>query len=167
MEFTPHDFKEVPEIAKLQSKIDNMDAKYVYEISDEIFQKQPFLLSVLLGYRLDTTPEELEELMKVYFMIWEYFKSHKNVQSKKVTETYFEKIQRRNIQMLKYTEGEPENGDKLKIFSGNLQNLKSKALFAAISFKFNNSPGLSKMDAELKGIIIIGIKSFIECFETI
>jgi len=167
MEFTQNDFNESIELAELIRKIDLMDAEYVNTVTDEIYAKQPFFLTVLLGYRLDVRPKELEELMKIYFLIWEYFKSNQHVQTRKVNQAYFEKIQKRNIQMLKYSEGELTEKDKLKVFSPDLQNLQSKSLLAAIFFRFNNRPVLSKMKTEKKGLILIGIKSFIECFEKI
>ena len=167
MKFTQKDFDETTELAALIGKIDNMDAEYVNTVTDDIFIKQPFFLSVLLGYRLDVLPIELEEIMRIYFLIWEYFKSNPNVQTRMVKQAYFEKIQLRNIQMLKYCEGEPSQHDKLKVFSHDLQKLQSKSLLAAVLFRFDNRLVLSKMDGEKKGFVLIGIKSFIECFETI
>lgn len=167
MDFTPNDFNETTELAVLIGKIDQMDAAYVNSVTDEIYQKQPFFLSVLLGYRMDVLSVELEELMKIYFLIWEYFKSKQNVRTRKVEQAYFEKIQLRNIQMLKYSEGETSQLDKLKVFSSDLQKLQSKSILAAVFFRFDHRPVLSKMNGEEKGIILIGIKSFIECFETI
>jgi len=167
MEFTQNDFNESIELTELIRKIDMMDAPYVNTVTDDIYAKQPFFLTVLLGYRLDVFTEELEELMKIYFLIWEYFKSNQHVQTRKVNQAYFEKIQTRNLQMLKYSEGELSQKDKLKVFAPDLQNLKSKSLLAAILFRFNNRLVLSKMNVQKKGLILIGIKSFIECFETI
>lgn len=167
MNITQKDFDETIVVANLLTKIDNMDAEYVNEISDEIFKWQPFFLTVLLGYRLDISSEELEEIMKIYFLIWEYFKPNKNVQTKNVTETYFEEIQDKNIHMLHYVEDESEPTGRMEIYSNDLQNLKSKALLTAVLFRYNNRPVLSKMDEKMKGIILVGIKSFIECFETI
>jgi len=167
MNITQKDLNETIELARLLTKIDNIGVEYFNEISDEIFKQQPFFLTVLLGYRLDTSTEELEEIMKIYFLIWEYFRQTKNVHTKKVTEAYFETIQNRNIHMLQYVEGEPEQNDRLKIYTSNLQNLKSKALLTAVLFRYNNRPVLSKMDEKKKGIILVGIKTFIECFETI
>ncbi|MEJ7736094.1 MAG: hypothetical protein WKF97_01595 [Chitinophagaceae bacterium] len=109
MEITDNDLSEVTEVTVLANKIDNIDAEYVNSTSDEIFQRQPFFLTVLLGYRLDTTPIELEEIMKIYFLIWEYFRPYSNVQTKKVTEDYFETIQSKHIDMLQYAEGEIED----------------------------------------------------------
>ena len=159
MDITQNDLKEVIELTGLQKKIDNIDAEYVNLISDEIFQKQPFYMTVLLGYRIDTTPEELEEIMKIYFLIWEYFRLNKNVQTKKVTETNFETIQRKHLEMLHYADGEPGQLGKMEVYSSDLQNLRSKALLTAVLFRYNNRPVLLKMDEFKKGIILVGIKT--------
>lgn len=167
IKFTQNDFNETKILAELIKKIDRIDSDYVNTISDEIFKFQPFFLTVLLGYQYDVTMEELEEIMKIYFIVWEYFKLNPNLQTKQVTESYFNKIQKKNIEMLRYTQGEPKENDKIEIYSSDLQNLKSKSLMTAIFFRFNERPTLLKMNIEKKGAIMIGIKSFIECFETI
>jgi len=167
MNITQNDYNETTELAALIYRIDNIDAEYVNKTSDEIFKQQPFFLNVLIGFRLDTSPEELEEFMKIFFLIWEYFRQNKNVQIKQVSVSFFERIQNRNIQMLQYVEGEHGENAGMKIYGNDLQNLKSKALFTAVLFRYNNRPVLLKMDDNKKGIILIGIKSFIECFETI
>lgn len=167
IKFTNNDFEETKILAESIKKIDQIDSEYVNSISDEIFKLQPFFLTVLLGYRQDISMEELEEIMKIYFVVWEYFRLNPNVQTKQVTESFFNKIQKRNIEMLKYSEGESTENEKSEIYSSNLQNLKSKSLMSAIFFRFDDRPTLKNMDIEKKGIIMIGIKSFIECFETI
>jgi hypothetical protein len=167
MDFKQNDSTEAKDLVKVQIKIDNIDAEYVNLISDEIFQKQPFFLTVLLGYRLDTTAIELEEIMKIYFLIWEYFRTNKKVQTIKVTEDHFETIQDKNIAMLQYADGELDDVEKTKIYSSDLGNLKSKALFTAVLYRYNERTVLLKMEERKRTIILIGIKSFIECFETI
>lgn len=161
------DFDGTTEVAGLLTKIDKLSSEEVNRLSDEIFKLQPFFLTVLLGYRFDVTPEELEEIMKIYFLIWEYFRTQKNVQTRQVTENYFEKVQDRHIKMLKYVEGESTQNDKMNIYSYDLVNLKSKTLLTALLHRYNNRPTLIKMDKKSKGIVLVGIKSFIECFETI
>ena len=163
--FTAKDYSETSELAGLIRKIDAIDAEYANRVSDEIFKHQPFFLTVLLGYRVDVSAQELEELMKIYFLIWEYFKPNKNLRKKKVTQTQFEKVQRRNMYMLNYSEGESEES-RDKIYTDELQNLKSKSLWAAVQFRYNTRTVLVNMDPENKGIILIGILSFIQCFET-
>ncbi|WP_423128092.1 hypothetical protein [Gaoshiqia sp. Z1-71] len=167
MKFTQKDYDETGQLAELIKKIDHIDPAYVNTVSDEIFQRQPFFLSVLLGYQFDVSMEALEEIMKVYFLIWEYFRSNPNVQKKQVTQAFFEKNQAKNIGMLKYSEGEPNEREKMKVYFYDLQKLKSKALWTAVLYRCDSRPVLQKMNTEIKGIILIGMKSFIDCFETI
>ena len=166
MNFTQQDFDEIETLANLSQKIDNIDAAYVNTVSDDIYKKQPFLLSILLGYHNDVTPIELEELMKIYFLIWEYFKDNKNIQERKLTEQLFEEYHNRNIQMLSYVDSEDSDQQTI-VYKQELQNLKSKALMTVILYRFNNRSGLIEMNEKTRGIILIGIKTFIECFETI
>jgi hypothetical protein len=154
----------IAEMHELLRKLDCIGPEYVNTISAEIYDRQPFFLTVLLGYRFDVLPEELDEIMRIYFLIWEYFKKDPNIQKKKVGEENFNIIQRRHIQMFKYAGGESEDA-KLLLYSDDWNSLRSKALVAAIIFQFTERPVLTKMNVERKAIILVGIKSFIECFE--
>jgi hypothetical protein len=167
MKFTEQDFKEVQEFAIQLTTIDNIDAAYVDKVSSELFIHQPFFLSVLMGYREDISMEELDEIVKIYFLIWAYFKQNKNVHAKKVTTPFFETIQNRKIQMLQYVSGETDEQEKMKIYCNDLQQLTSKALLTAVFYRYNNRPVLLRMDTMKKSLIFLDINSFIECFETI
>jgi len=167
MKITKEDINETIILNELIRKTNIIKAEYINSVSDEIFNTQPFFLTVLLGYRFDITKKELEEIMIIYFLIWEYFKIKKKLPIKKITEMDFEEIQNRNIQMLKYSVGELSLNDKLKVYSNDLKYFKSKSLLAAIIYKFQNRSILIKMDENNKNSILIGIKSFIECFEAI
>ena len=167
MKITQKDFDETTELAALLTKIDTLSPEEVNTLSEEIFERTPFFLTVLLGYRFELTSEELEEIMKIYFLVWKYFRTNKNVRTEQVTETYFENIQDRHIEMLKYFEGETEQKKNRNVYSYDLGKLNSKALLTAVLHRYDNRPTLLKMQEESKGIIFVGIKSFIECFETI
>jgi hypothetical protein len=107
MKFREKDFGEIDRVSKIIRFVDEMDIKYADQESDEIYQKQPFILSLILGYRFDVNPGELGEVIKVIYIIWEYFKVFKNIGSQQVTEEQYERITVRNLHMLKYYEGEP------------------------------------------------------------
>jgi len=159
--------KGTPGVSEIILKIDNVDYAYAHGITDEMNRYQPFLLSMLLGYRLDLKPGELEEIIKIVFMIWEYFRANQNVRNTKLTEQGFERIQKRNIELIKYLEGESQPSDIRNITSSDLDHLKSKALLTGIFFRFNTKNALLKMDTTTKGTLLIGMKSVIECFEEI
>jgi hypothetical protein len=148
-------------------KIDNQSLKKTNSLLDEMLKKQPFYYEVLFSYQIDVSTEELEELIKIYLIIWLYFRTNKNVQTRIVTVNYFENVQKKHIEMLKFIDGEKSQKNIIDVYSNDLQNLKSKALFTAVFYRYNSTPVLLKMDSQIKGIILIGIKSFIECFETI
>ena len=143
MELSKADIKETEQLAVILRKIDNIDADYVNLISDEIFQYQPFFLSALLGLRLDVTPAELDEVMKIYF----------------------EMIQLRHIEMLRYMDDEFSQKEIGEITSSDLENVKSKVLLTAVLIRYDTRPVLMRMNDEMKGIVFIGVKSFIEYFE--
>ena len=125
------------------------------------------MISILLGYRLDLKEKELEEIMKIIFIIWEYFKNFDKIHKIKISEKLFEKIQQRNIHMLKYIEGESGQIVQNNVVESDLRHLHSKALLSGIFFQFNQKKPLIEMNNEKKGIILIGMKSLIECFDEI
>lgn len=161
------DKKDSLKVGQLIKKIDRIDGGYVNKESDIISQKQPFLISLILGYRFDLKELELEEIMKIIFLIWEYFKNSNQAEKAKISESQFERIQQRNIHMLKYLEGEQGQSEKLELIALDLGHLKSKALFTGIIFQFNRKASLAGMKSETRGIILVGLKSLIECFEEI
>lgn len=161
------DKKESLRVGQLIKKNELIDEEYVKKESDIISQKQPFLISLIFGYRFDLKELELEEILKVIFLIWEFFKNHSQIESTKISETQFMRIQQRNIHMLKYFEGEQGENAKLELVFSDLENLKSKSLFTGIIIQFNQKVALLDMKSENRGIILVGLKSLIECFEDI
>ena len=167
MELSESDIRETNEVADLMFKIDNWDADYINSISSEILQYQPYFLSVLAGVRLEVTEEELEEFLKIYFLIWEFFRKDKNVLAKKVTEADFLKVHNKQIEMLRYMEGEPTKKEKGKVVLYDFQKIKSRSLLAAVLLRYSDRPVIAKMDEQMKGHVFVLIKSFIECFENL
>jgi hypothetical protein len=106
-------------------------------------------------------------VIKIVFIIWEYFRENKNIKNKKLTEQHFERIQKRNMGLLKYLEGESEPKEILNITSTDLDHLKSKAFLTGIFYRFDTQSDLVKIDIATKGTVLIGMKSVIECFEEI
>ncbi len=161
------DKKESQRVGQLIKKIEPIDENYINKESDIISQKQPFLISLILGYRFDLKELELEEIVKVIFLIWEFFKNHRQIEQTKISESQFMRIQQRNIHMLKYFEGERGKNAKLELVSADLENLNSKSLFTGVIFQFNHKVALLNMKEETRGILLVGLKSLIESFEEI
>ena len=102
MDLSESEINEANEVADLMFKIDEeWNGDYITSLSSEIIQHQPFLLSVLAGIRLEITEEELEEILKIYFLIWESFRNNKNVLEKKLTETDFNRVFNKQVDFSK------------------------------------------------------------------
>ena len=165
MKILEKDIKDVTVVGEIINRMNIADLDFFDSESDVICKRQPFLISLLLGYQRDCKPNEFEEIAKILFVIWEYFKLRNKIKRKKITKTQFERIERRNYHLLKYLEGESEKSERLKVIESDMSHLNSKALFAGILLAFNTWDAFIKMDTENKGILLIGLKSLIECFE--
>lgn len=71
------------------------------------------------------------------------------------------------MHLLKYLEGEPGHEGKLEVIASDLEHLNSKALLTGLFLRFNTQNELINMKPETRGILLIGMKSLIECFEEI
>lgn len=107
-------------VVQLIKKVATIDGAYVNNESETIAMKQPFLISLLLGYRLDMKETELEEVMRIIFLIWEYFKGFKQIGQIRISERQYERLKLRNINMLKYFEGEQGNDAKHAVAGSDL-----------------------------------------------
>lgn len=167
MQFTDTDFQETEQVAQIVLFCDQADNQTLEQVADEIYRYQPFLISIFLGYKDDVDIFQHDELLRVLIIIWLFFKDRPNVKRTKITEKMFEAKQRKNAQFLKYLEGEPNQKTKEQTTDLNLGALKSKALFSVVLFKIKDGAALKKLDIEFIGIILLGMKSLIECFEQI
>jgi hypothetical protein len=167
MEITGRDFKDTKRVAELINFVDQMDISSFDKESDVLYQKQPFFLSLILGYNFDINKAELGEVIKVIYIIWEYFKGHEKAMKIQVTKQQYERIMARNAHMLKYMEGEPMAKQKSATIGSDLDHLKSKALLTRIFFRFKTNKTLLGIQSEKAGIILIGMKTLIQCMEEI
>ena len=167
MQINAKQLDDTERVFDIMFRLDNIDVAGAEKISDEIFQKQPFFLTALLGLRHDISMVELEEIIKIYLLIWEYFKRKPRAQSVKITQESFEKRLLNNAHMFMYVDKEDNERVKKEIFENDLNSIKSGALLAIILLRLNSRPILQNMNSENKGIIITGIKTFIECFEAL
>ncbi len=147
--------KDLTRVIAIFEKIHRLsnDFAWANTITDELFIYQPFLLSMLIGYKFDLSPSELEETLNLYIAVWEFFKVNPKAKTNKITEAMFERFQKMNIKVFELND--PVEKDTVTI------------LLAAIFERFRKRPALFSMDTQTKGAIMVGVKSIIECFEEI
>ena len=166
MDFSSKDFTEIKELRQILEKIDANPKKHLSQIIDELYQFQPFLLSLIMGFRPDLNQDEFDEVSQVYSIIWEFFKGKKNIKKKKLTVNRFEELQKNNIHFFRYLELSNRKEKDFAI-TNDIQNQANNALLTVIFHRFLTSPILLGMNENHRAIILIGVKSTIEGLEEI
>lgn len=166
MKIAATDFQDAERIAALLLRIEANDARVFEEVLEEIHRYQPFMLSIMLGYQYDFSSEAFNEILKLHLLIWLFFREQPTAKQQAITQAQYESHESRNIQLLKYMEGEnPNDTSFAAVIKKNLERLRSKALWTACMFRFNEQPSLKNLDSQTRGFTLIGLKSMIECFE--
>jgi len=147
-------------------EIDNVDLIEASKISERIVKKQPFIMSLLIGYKFDVKEEQLNEIMKMLFIIFLFFEKQTKIDKYQINPIDFESHQKKNIKFLKYFSTEPNKETQVKSNELYLSNLRFKSLFTGILMMSNTSVNFRTLSPELRGIIIIGMKTLIDCLET-
>lgn len=160
-----NDFHEAESLAKSISTIDQINFDEESSMADEMLKYQPFFFNVLLGEQNDLTKEEFKEVRKIYFLIWDYFRLQPNMQTRELTQDDFYKSLNKNLQMMQQSESLNTQNKKAELFQKDLQNLKSKALMAAVLMRFNKQSPLVKLNATIRSQMFVSFKSFIDCFD--
>lgn len=138
--------------------------QYANTVTDELYRHQPFILSMIMGYKMDLTPEELGPVVKLYITIWEYYKSNANVRAIPITQKTYEMVEDKNIRMLNNFEKMASDGKQVFLVN-DLNKVDGKALLAAVFLQFRENKALRDMDIQTKGMLLIGLKSVIQCFD--
>jgi hypothetical protein len=166
LKFSSSDFVGLEPLVESMKRIDDNDLQYIDPLMDEIGVHQPFMASIMLGFNLDLPEDETEEMIRIYLMIWAWFKNQPGCLEKAFSQKRFEAISRRNMEFLHYLTGEQDHKESFRnVVAIDLEKLKSKALFSTVLYRFETRPVLSAMKIREKGLLLLGIKSLIECLD--
>jgi hypothetical protein len=164
--------KEIADTKRLAGIITDVEKKqndfdFANRSTDDIYQYQPFLLSVIMGYKMDLPPAPLDALVKLYIILWEYFKNEPNVRKVTITQQQYEKAEDIQVSKLQTLDRLTSAKQKETAIANDLNKSASKALLALIFTEFKEKKVLKDLDQQTKAILLIGFKSFIQCFEDI
>lgn len=155
---------EIIKVAEIANKVDAAGKEYFDRESDVMFQLQPLMLSLLIGYQADLKSEQLNGMMLLLFIVWEYFKDKPAVKRQKITEDIYEEIMKRDIQMFRYLEGADQR-EASEIAASELKHIQSKELLAAVQGRLIEGSEFRGLDQQTRIILFIGMKGLVECFE--
>ena len=161
------DLNDPGKVASLIRMIDSQDPVYFIKVLDDMQLYQPFLLSVLLGYQTDLTPQQHMEVIKIFALIWEYFADHVNLRKKQVREADLEYIVACNIRMIKRFEKETSTKRKNAVLDEELAHINAKGLYAAVIHTVNYGKAFKNIGTKDRAYLVMGLKNIIECIEAL
>lgn len=166
MEINRKDLDKAIVVKGLIHKMDIIEIDEVNAISERVVKNQPFIMSMLIGYKYDVKGAQLDDIMKMLFVIYLFFEKYsKSINSRQIDSIQFESILTRNKHFLKYFSEEKTNQGQLELNKQYLSNLRAKSLFTGILVMSKTLVNFKQINADSKGIILIGMKTLIDCLE--
>ncbi len=159
--------QDIKTIHRIAERINNYDTDYISRLMSEAAGKQAYFAASVMQLTGDLEPEASEDMLSLYLAVWGLFLQYPGCCETEVTQQQFERVQQRNISMFNYLEEE----DDIKLFGqvvhDDHKRLKNEAIMQYVSHCFQTLPSLIQMEMNDYCVQLIGIKSFIECFEEI
>jgi len=124
--------KEIADTKRLAGIITDVEKKqndfdFANRSTEDIYQYQPFLLSVIMGYKMDLPPAPLDALVKLYIILWEYFKNEPNVRKVTITQQQYEKAEDSQVSKLQTLDRLTSAKQKETAIANDLNKSASKA----------------------------------------
>jgi hypothetical protein len=164
--------KEILDTRRLAAIIMNVESEqndivFANTVADELYLHQPFVLSMMMGYKMDLLPRELDAVINLYIIAWEFFKNEANVRTLQITRQHYERVEHEKVRMLQKADAAHSHNKRMNLFTDHLNQSSSKALLALVYKEFNENEVIGKMDIQTRGILLIGLTSVIQCYENI
>lgn len=170
MDITNHNIEEVEIIKTILQKIDEMQGGGEESVYTRIYENQPFILSMMMGYEANVDEgvlyeEQFNAIRDMLFMVFLFFEQKTDISRKQLTEAEFANQFQLNIDFLDYLSSEEDLDAKLELSESNLSKMRFKNLYTSLMFISNEDKHFQKMDDEYKSATFLEMKTLIECME--
>lgn len=152
-------------IHHITERINNYDSDFISRLMSEATEKQTFFAFSIVQFTGDLEPKASEDILSLYLGVWGLFRNYPGCRQTAITRQQFERVQQKNISMFNYLDGEDDNKLFDQVVFDDHQRLKHNAVMQYVSHCFKTFPSLTAMEMNDYCVQLIGIKSFIECFE--
>lgn len=128
----------------------------INRIINDISYHQPFFLFILDRYQRESDKETFKPLLKLYFLVWTFYKRKVHIQNRPVTSERYMQAE--------YEIAGIEEDEK---FYDNLESPGSRAMISILLTKFRVDPDFETLLTKSDGSVFVSICSFIRCFDEI
>ena len=171
MDILQRDMDEAEFVGDLIHLVNMMEQKEIKDVIDRMTKNQPFILSILLSYEPHFKKANLDEMMKMFLVIYLFFEEKTDIGKKPIDEAAYKACKEKNRQFVKYFAGEQGFENQLQTSRLYLSNLRFKSLFAGMIKMSNVQYDLEELelteepDSKFPWISIIATKALIDCLE--
>jgi len=145
--------RDLMRITKIFKGLEKLPVNFTWanDTIDKLKGRQPFLASMMEGFKMDLEPHELLEVLIIYTAIWEFFNSDRTSTVKPITQRQFELLVSYNAQLI--ATNNPADRATVSI------------LFNVVIERIGSLPVFQQMEVQKLGMLVVGVKSIIECFQ--
>lgn len=165
MEFTQDDYREAEDTHRMLTNLDRLESEETEELIDDVYSKQPFLVSLILGYKTAFREERSVEITKLILLVYQYFELKNLIGEEQITPELFERKQQKNISLAEYAGSDADENEKVEKVTADILGLKSIVLLACVWVAFDAKKPLMYMSMDDQEPVLMALKSLIECFE--
>lgn len=170
MEIRNRDIEETEALKEILQRIDEIEVGGEEPIYTKIYENQPFILSLMMGYEAELDEgnideEQFEAMRDMLFMIYLFFEQKTNIQRAQVTDQAFVDRFQLNIEFIEYLSGEEDPDKQIALSEDDLAKIHYISLYTAIMHIAHDYLSFQKLDDEFKAAVFLEMKTLIECME--
>lgn len=167
MEITEKNKAEAREILAIMERVDRMDAAARNQTGTEIARFQPVILGVFNSRRSELSLDEQAEVLRLCFIIWEYFKIRKPLREVKITPSQYLRYRSNETAFINYlAKEEPVQGKRAEDLA--FSAIHSRVLWTAIIRRSYQSKVLQDIiGRNPAGLYLLDLRALIKCFDEI
>lgn len=165
MEITDRILEETELIKELVKSVHEADEKEALDLTERMRKNQPFIVELLMAASSEVTEEQFEDILELYCVTYMFFEQKTNIKKATITEEIFSKQYELNLQFIDYFSEEETEEDQMELGALDLSRMHYKSLYTSMIYLMDGFDSFESKDEELKGGILLIMKSLIECME--
>jgi hypothetical protein len=165
LDFSAAEIEHFRAILASEKRIDADELGYMEELLNEILECQPFMASMMLGFHHDLKPAESDAVIRIFLIIWSFYRKYPAVRINPLTEARYEEVLLRNLKRVEYAGGEEDQEQFRQVIRLDVNGMKSKSLYTIIVHRFDTLQILKEIEIMEKGQLWMGTKALIDCLD--
>lgn len=141
------------------------DKEFISELMSETVRLQRYLVMVLMQLTENMESKAAEEVMSLYLVVWGTYRQVPACRGREITPSQFRRLQKHNISMLRYLDGEEDDEQFSDIVNHDRQGETGQCVMRYVAASMQEWPALAALDENAYGAVLIIIKTMVACFE--